>query len=60
MIVNRRELKYPISEVDYYKVDNLFKDVLKEDKNNKGFGYKLEKRLDLEYMTLKQRKSSLR
>lgn len=41
MIVNRRELKYPISEVDYYKVDNLFKDVLKEDKNNKGFGYKI-------------------
>lgn len=41
MIVNRRELKYPISEVDYYKVDNLFKGVLKEDKNNNGFGYKI-------------------
>ncbi|CEI73336.1 MULTISPECIES: polyphosphate polymerase domain-containing protein [Romboutsia] len=41
MIVNRRELKYPISEVDYYKVDNLFKDVLKEDKNNNCFGYKI-------------------
>ncbi|MGL5328285.1 MAG: polyphosphate polymerase domain-containing protein [Peptostreptococcaceae bacterium] len=39
MIVNRRELKYPIGEMDYYKVDNLFKNVLTPDKNNKEYGY---------------------
>lgn len=39
MIVNRRELKYPIGEMDYYKVNELFKSVLTPDKNNKEYGY---------------------
>lgn len=41
MIVTRRELKYLIGEQDYYKVDNLFKQVLTSDKNNKEYGYKI-------------------
>ncbi len=39
MIVTRRELKYPIGDVDCYKVEKLFKRVLEEDKNNKENGY---------------------
>lgn len=41
MIVNRRELKYPIGEVDYYKVNELFQKVLTPDYNNKEYGYKI-------------------
>ncbi|WP_373599124.1 polyphosphate polymerase domain-containing protein [Paraclostridium bifermentans] len=41
MIVNRRELKYPIGEVDYYKVNELFQKVLTPDSNNKEYGYKI-------------------
>lgn len=41
MIVNRRELKYPIGEIDYYKVNELFKKVLTPDKNNKEYGYRI-------------------
>lgn len=41
MIVNRRELKYPIGEVDYFKVNELFKKVLTTDKNNNEYGYKI-------------------
>lgn len=41
MIVNRRELKYPIGEMDYYKINELFKGVLKPDKNNKEYGYRI-------------------
>lgn len=41
MIVNRRELKYPIGEMDYYKVNELFKKVLTPDPNNKEYGYRI-------------------
>lgn len=41
MIVNRRELKYPIGEMDYVKLDKLFAKVLTPDKNNKELGYKI-------------------
>lgn len=41
MIVNRRELKYPIGEMDYYKVNDLFKRVLNPDPNNKEYGYRI-------------------
>lgn len=41
MIVNRRELKYPIGEMDYYKVNELFKEVLTPDPNNKEYGYRI-------------------
>lgn len=41
MIVNRRELKYPIGETDYYKVNELFKEVLTPDPNNKSYGYRI-------------------
>ena len=41
MIVNRRELKYPIGDADYIKLDKLFKKVLTADKNNKEGGYKI-------------------
>lgn len=41
MIVNRRELKYSISDVDYYKFVNLFSEILTSDKNNKANGYKI-------------------
>lgn len=41
MIVNRRELKYPIGEMDYYKVNELFKEVLTPDPNNKNYGYRI-------------------
>lgn len=41
MIVNRRELKYPIGEMDYYKVNELFKKVLTPDPNNKNYGYRI-------------------
>lgn len=41
MIVNRRELKYPIGEMDYYKVNELFKEVLTPDPNNKDYGYRI-------------------
>lgn len=39
MIVNRRELKYPIGETDYYKIETLFKQVLTADPNNNDYGY---------------------
>ncbi|MEG0856013.1 MAG: polyphosphate polymerase domain-containing protein [Terrisporobacter sp.] len=39
MIVNRRELKYPIGDMDYFKVNELFKEVLTPDPNNKEYGY---------------------
>lgn len=39
MIVTRRELKYPIGEMDYYKVNELFKSVLSPDPNNGKYGY---------------------
>lgn len=41
MIVNRRELKYPIGEVDYHRVNELFKSILTPDENNGKFGYKI-------------------
>ena len=41
MIVSRRELKYPIGEVDYSKLEKLFAKVLTPDKNNKESGYKI-------------------
>lgn len=41
MIVNRRELKYPIGEVDYIRLEKLFAKVLTPDKNNKESGYKI-------------------
>ncbi|CEN74650.1 VTC domain-containing protein [[Clostridium] sordellii] len=41
MIVNRRELKYPIGEIDYYKLNDLFKRVLTPDPNNKEYGYRI-------------------
>lgn len=41
MIVNRREMKYPIGEQDYYKVDKLFREVLTPDKYSKEFGYRV-------------------
>lgn len=41
MIVNRRELKYVISESDYYNYNNLFKKLLTSDPNNKNCGYKI-------------------
>ena len=41
MIVNRRELKYPIGEMDYYKVNELFKEVLTPDPNNKEYVYRI-------------------
>ncbi|MCM1990220.1 polyphosphate polymerase domain-containing protein [Oceanirhabdus seepicola] len=39
MIVNRREIKYVISEYDYFNFNNVFKNILIEDSNNKNFGY---------------------
>lgn len=39
MLVKRRELKYPIGEVDYYKVNEMFKSVLTPDPNNRENGY---------------------
>lgn len=41
MIVNRRELKYPIGEVDYHRVNKLFKSILTPDENNGQYGYKI-------------------
>lgn len=41
MIVNRRELKYPIGEKDYYKINSLFNKILTPDKNNGEYGYKI-------------------
>ncbi|PWW96767.1 VTC domain-containing protein, partial [Clostridium perfringens] len=41
MIVNRRELKYVISEFDYYKLENLLKKILIPDKNNGSYGYSI-------------------
>ena len=41
MIVNRRELKYPIGEMDYHKIDELFKKVLTPDSNNNEYGYRI-------------------
>lgn len=41
MIVNRRELKYPIGEMDYYRVNKLFNEILTPDKNNGKYGYKI-------------------
>ena len=39
MIVNRRELKYAISEFDYYRIENILKTILTPDKNNGFSGY---------------------
>lgn len=39
VIVNRREIKYVISEYDYFNYNNVFKNMLLEDPNNKDFGY---------------------
>lgn len=41
MIVNRRELKYVISEYDYFKYCNVFKNMLIQDPNNKKYGYNI-------------------
>ena len=41
MIVNRIELKYVISEFDYYKLENLLKKILIPDKNNGSYGYSI-------------------
>ncbi|WP_261291301.1 polyphosphate polymerase domain-containing protein [Paraclostridium sordellii] len=34
-------MKYPIGEMDYYKVNDLFKRVLNPDPNNKEYGYRI-------------------
>lgn len=39
IVVDRKELKYAISEKDYYDLDTLFKSVLNQDKNNLKYGY---------------------
>lgn len=41
MIVNRRELKYAISEFDYYKINDLLKQILTPDSNNGNYGYRI-------------------
>ncbi len=41
MIVSRREVKYPIGEMDYYRVNKLFNEILTPDKNNEEYGYKI-------------------
>ncbi|MGL5152317.1 MAG: polyphosphate polymerase domain-containing protein [Clostridium sp.] len=41
IVVNRRELKYVISEVDYYKLKETMKKILQEDKNNGIDGYNI-------------------
>ncbi|MDQ0150772.1 polyphosphate polymerase domain-containing protein [Eubacterium multiforme] len=41
MIVNRRELKYSVSEREYFRLINVFKNLLTEDANNKKYGYKI-------------------
>ncbi|MPM64215.1 hypothetical protein SDC9_111101 [bioreactor metagenome] len=41
MIVNRRELKYPIGEMDYYKINKLFNEILTPDINNGKYGYRI-------------------
>ena len=38
-IVNRHEVKYLISDADYYKFDSVFKQMLLSDKNNGLYGY---------------------
>lgn len=40
-VVNRRELKYVISEHDYYKFSTLLPQILKTDKNNGEYGYSI-------------------
>lgn len=41
IIINRRELKYPIGEIDYYRVNKLFNEILTPDNNNGKYGYKI-------------------
>ena len=41
MIVNRREVKYVISEYDYFNLNDVFKNMLLQDPNNKSYGYKV-------------------
>lgn len=41
VIVNRRELKYIINEYNYYKFNNVFKNMLRRDPNDKNFGYQV-------------------
>lgn len=38
-IVERREIKFIISEYDYFRLNDVFKNVLIQDTNNKEFGY---------------------
>lgn len=39
--VSRRELKYIISESEYFRLLDLFKMILTSDSNNKGYGYSI-------------------
>lgn len=41
MLINRRELKYVISDSDYYYLGNVLKNLLIQDPNNNEFGYKV-------------------
>ena len=41
MLINRRELKYIISDRDYYNLSNVLKKLLIQDPNNQEFGYKV-------------------
>lgn len=41
VVVNRRELKYVISERDYYRLENTLKTVLTPDKSNGLYGYRI-------------------
>ena len=39
IVVNRREIKYSISDADYYRYLNLFNEILKSDPDSKNGGY---------------------
>ncbi len=39
IVVNRREIKYSISDADYYRYLNLFNEILKSDPHSKNGGY---------------------
>ncbi|WP_105617270.1 polyphosphate polymerase domain-containing protein [Vallitalea okinawensis] len=41
MLINRKELKYVISDSDYYSLSNVLKKLLIQDPNNGEFGYKV-------------------
>lgn len=41
MKVSRRELKYVISESEYFRLVDIFKAILTEDPNNKDYGYSI-------------------